>query len=161
MIGAAAIAGGVILVVMLRSGGEGAARRERDASPVFNQMARRASKPSTKPGSDQAGKQPGRPAPSISDQTFRQLDAILADAKTHYNEGVRRRREGDNRGARAAQAKAKIKLDEWEELIQQQLNWQEEADMEDWAQPAEYTILTRKYATFARLQKSVRMGGGK
>ena len=46
-------------------------------------------------------------------------------------------------------------------LRTKQLLWQEEAQMEGWAQPAEYITLEREYGAAMNLTKKIRMGGGK
>lgn len=164
MVGAAAIAIVVVLVIMMRGTGAGAEDGDApaDARPAVSEGSTPlVAQPASTGGSAKAGKTPSRPAPALSHETLDQLDEILGRAKTHYNAGVMARNAGNNREARAEQAKAKAALDEWENLVSEQLRWQEEAEMEDWAQPAEYDILTRKYPSFSKLQKSVRMGGGK
>lgn len=163
MVGAAAIAIVIILVVMMRNPGKDENENSDVQKPAVTQPDGNKTSPDSSPpkGRPRTGGTPDRAAPALTNETFTRLDEILADAKKHYNEGVTRRNAGDNTGAREAQAKAKTLLDQWENLIRGALDWQEEADMDDWAQPAEYEILTRKYTSFSSLQKMVRMGGGK
>jgi len=164
MVGAAAIAVVIVLVIMMRSGDdESTTDKGRDTTTETPDTTtpRSVTPANASSGSAKAGKTPATPAPALTHETLGKLDELFAQAKKHYNVGVTKRRAGDNRGARAAQAEAKILLEQWEELIRPQLLWQEEADMEDWAQPAEYGLLTRKYAPFSSLQNMVRKGGGK
>lgn len=162
MVGAAAIAIVIVLVIMMRGDGEGDTNESTDQpTPAVSDKTTPRSVAPASFSSAKAGKTPTRPAPALTHETLSRLDEILAEAKTHYNEGVTKRLAGDNSGARAAQAKAKVLLEQWESLIEPQLRWQEEAEMEEWAQPAEYDLLTRKYAPFSRLQNMVRKGGGK
>ncbi len=167
MVGGGAIAIVILLVLMTGGGGEnadasgktGSGSQNADSSQNAKSPARPARTPAS--GTAKAGKTPDRPAPALSHDTLDKLDDLLAEAKTFYNEGVRARNATEHQKAREAQSKAKAKLDAWEKLVEPQLRWQEEAEMEDWAQPAEYDLLTRRYPTFSKLQKMVRMGGGK
>ena len=165
MVGGGAIAIVILLVLMTGGGGDDAdASGKQDtgsdnASQSTNAPARPARTPAS--GTARSGKTPDRPAPALSHETLDKIDNLLDEAKAFYNEGVKARNAGEHMKARDAQSKAKAKLDEWEELVEPQLRWQEEAEMEDWAQPAEYDLLTRRYPAFSKLQKMVRMGGGK
>ncbi|MCA8974466.1 MAG: hypothetical protein KDC98_07075 [Planctomycetes bacterium] len=160
MIGAGAIAIVIILVVMMRGGGDEKADTPAVAPPAASPAGGASSAP-VQVGTPKAGKKPDRPAPELTQETLSKLDQLLAEAKTHYNEGVKKRTAGDNSGAREAQAKAKTLLDEWQALVATQLRWQEEAEMEGWEQPGTYDLLSRRYPKFSSLEKSVRMGGGK
>jgi hypothetical protein len=163
MVGAAAIAIVVVLVIMMRGGGEedGKKGAADDTKPAASEKSATPVAISVGTGKAKAGGTPKRPAPALSTETLGKLDQLLAEAKTHYNDGVTKRTDGDNAGAREAQAKAKEVLEQWENLVKPQLQWQEEAEMEEWAQPAEYDLLTSKYAPFSSLQNMVRKGGGK
>ncbi|MCR9244504.1 MAG: hypothetical protein NXI31_05690 [bacterium] len=165
MVGGAAVA--IVVLVLLLSGGgsddddNGGSGDQNGAAAPAAAPEQPKRTPSVGTGNARAGKTPERPAPALSHETLNKLDELLAEAKTFYNEGVKARNDGQNTKAREAQAKAKQKLDAWEKLVEAQLEWQEEAEMGDWAQPAEYDLLTRRYPKFSKLQKSVRMGGGK
>ena len=159
MIGAIAVVVVIVLVVMMKGGGDKKEEPKKDPAPV-------AAAPAPVPaagtaGTAKAGKTPGRPAPALTQETLGKLDELMAKAKAAYNEGSTKRTAGDNDGARAKQAEAKVHLDQWKELVAAQLVWQEEAQMGDWAQPAEYPTLEKKFGPFATLEKTVRMGGGK
>jgi hypothetical protein len=51
-------------------------------------------------------------------------------------------------------------LGEWESLVDAALRWQEEAQLGEWAQPAEYVTLEQMAGDYSSLLKKVRMGGG-
>ncbi len=108
-----------------------------------------------------AGKTPGRPAPPLTQATLTKITELLAEAKAISNEGIKLTKSGNNPEGSAKQSEAKVKIDQLKALIEEQSLWQEEADMGDWAQPAEYITLARIYATISRTQKTIRMNGGK
>jgi hypothetical protein len=107
-----------------------------------------------------AGKTPSKPAPGLTQDTLTKVRDLLDEAKKLSNEGVTARNGGDNQKARDLQSAAKDKLEALQKLIQAPLLWQEEAQMGDWAQPAEYVTLENLYAEVGKLEKRVRMGGG-
>jgi len=158
-IGAIAIVVVVVIVVMMNGGGKDDAAK--DPAPVAAAPAPSPAPAPVPTGSAKAGKTPARPAPALTQETLGKLDELFGKAKAAYNEGSTLRTAGDNAGARSKQAEAKALLDRWKQLVEAQLLWQEEAQMEEWAQPAEYAALERIYGPFAKLEKSVRMGGGK
>jgi hypothetical protein len=107
-----------------------------------------------------AGKTPSKAAPSLTQDTLTKVRDLLDEAKKLSNEGVTARNAGDNQKARDLQSAAKDKLETLQKMIQAPLLWQEEAQMGDWAQPAEYVTLENLYAEVGKLEKRVRMGGG-
>ena len=107
-----------------------------------------------------AGKTPSKPAPGLTQDTLTKVRDLLEEAKKLSNEGVSARTAGDNQMAREKQSAAKDKLETLQKMIQAPLLWQEEAQMGDWAQPAEYVTLENLYAEVGKLEKRVRMGGG-
>lgn len=107
-----------------------------------------------------AGKTPGKPAPSLTSDTLQQARTLLDAAKSSCNEGVKARTAGDNSKARELQSAAKAKIDEMQRLLKPALDWQEEAQLDDWAQPAEYVTLERFYVEVAKVEKMIRMNGG-
>ncbi|MCA8953461.1 MAG: hypothetical protein KDE27_28370 [Planctomycetes bacterium] len=162
MIGAAAVAIVVVIFLIMPGGGDDSGKTSGgDSKPAVADKSTPLQAQPASAGTAKTGKTPARPAPPLSQETLTKLDELLAAAKVHYNAGVTARNAGNNAEARAEQAKAKEQLDQWEQLVEAQLRWQEEAEMEEWAQPAEYDLLTRRYPQFSKLQKSVRMGGGK
>lgn len=108
-----------------------------------------------------AGKTPDRPAPTLTRDMLQKANVMVDAAKALNNEGTRLRNSGDNRGARAKQSEAKRKLDEAIKFLEAPSAWQEEADLEGWAMPAEYVTLGNLYVRIAKYQKRIRMGGGK
>lgn len=112
-------------------------------------------------GSSRVGKAPGRPAPTLTVEMLKRANALVDEAKTLNNEGTKLRNAGENRAARAKQSEAKRKIDAAILAIEAPSAWQEEADLEGWAMPAEYVALEKLFARIAKLQKRIRMGGGK
>jgi hypothetical protein len=111
--------------------------------------------------SAKAGKTPAKPAPALSADTLAQVVTLYNQMGTHYNAGVTARTAGDNAKAREHQGKAVDVLQQIDKLLEAPLLWQEEAEMEGWAQPAEYVQMAKEYGKVMSLAKSVRMGGGK
>jgi hypothetical protein len=107
-----------------------------------------------------AGKTPARPAPTLLAATLGQARALLQEAKDLRNEGVNLRKAGNNEAARDKQSAAKVKIDAIKDLVDAPLLWQEEAELEGWAQPPEYVTLANFYGEVSKIEKDVRMGGG-
>jgi hypothetical protein len=163
LIGAAVVVV-VVLVLVFQSGGSGKAnagesQQSNSAAPVASPAV-----PKAEPvqlGSAKAGKVPTTPAPPLTQQTLQELSDLLQQVKTLRNEAVTARTgSSDTQLARAKMGAAKTLLDQWKQKVEAPLLWQESAQMEDWAQPAEYTALERLYATFQRYDNEVRKGGG-
>jgi hypothetical protein len=132
-------------------------------APTAKPAAQPAAQPAAAPvsSSAKAGKTPAKPAPALSADMIAQVRTLESQMKAHYNDGANARKTGDNSGAREHQAKAKDCLEKIDALIADQLLWQEEAEMEGWAQPAEYVEMAKVYGSVSTLAKMVRMGGGK
>jgi hypothetical protein len=112
-------------------------------------------------GGAKAGKTPEQPAPPLTLATLQELQDLLTRIKTLRNEAVTARTgSSDVQKARASMGEAKQLLEQWEAKVAAPLGWQEQAQLENWAQPAEYVTLESLYATYARLDNEVRKGGG-
>ncbi len=165
MIVAGAVALLVVVVLVLQNGGSQPASAGQAGAttgttspppavpkPVAEAVTMRAAK---------AGKAPGTPAPALTAATLQELNDLLAKIKALRNESVTARTgSADNQTARAKMGEAKKLCERWISKVQVPLQWQEQAQMEDWAQPAEYTTLEQLYATYQRLDNEVRKGGG-
>ena len=155
---------GVLLIANL--GGSGGGADDGDAatppagSPPAAQQPQAPSAPKIQIGSAKAGKTPARPAPPLPEATLQRGAELLAEAKALSNEGVKARAAGDNQRAREQQSLAKDKIDEILKMLEAPALWQEEADMNDWAQPAEYVALQRLYGEISTLRNRVRKSGG-
>jgi hypothetical protein len=163
-IGVAIAASLIVVFVLNGSGGSGGADKAKPAAnapanPAPKAAPAAASTPVALAGA-KAGKVAKKPAPALTQDTLTKVRDLLEEAKKLSNEGVTARNGGDNMAARDKQSAAKDKLDELQKLVQAPLTWQEEAQMEDWAQPAEYVTLENLYAEVGKLLKRVRMGGG-
>lgn len=151
----------VLLIVMNRGSGDSGAGNGAPANATPAPAAKPA--PTATPvqlANAKAGKTPGKPAPSLTSDTLQQARTLLEAAKTSCNEGVKARTAGDNSKARELQSAAKTKIDEMQRLLKPALDWQEEAQLDDWAQPAEYVTLERFYVEVAKVEKMIRMNGG-
>jgi hypothetical protein len=153
----------IAVFVMMSDGGSKAAADDTRKPSQANPVSAPAAVPSAPPvtSTARAGKTPAEPPPVLSAATLGQARELEAKMKSYYNEGVNARTSGDNAMARDKQALAKQTYDEIEKLLQPALLWQEKADLNDWAQPAEFVELARFYNGVAALNKRVRMGGGK
>ncbi|MGC6487802.1 MAG: hypothetical protein ACON4Z_09175 [Planctomycetota bacterium] len=154
----------IVALVLMSSGSGGDAEPDQGArQPQRSQPAAPAAATPTdlKMASASAGKPPGRPAPTLTREMLQKANVMVDAAKALNNEGTRLRNAGDNRGARSKQSEAKRKLDEAIEFLAAPSAWQEEADLEGWAMPAEYVTLGNLYVRIAKYQKRIRMGGGK
>lgn len=156
----------VVVLVMMNSGG-GKSNAAAPSSPPASAAgtgggSSAAATPSALTlASAKAGKAPARPAPTLTREMIETVRARTAEASALYNEGVKARTAGDNAAARDKQAAAKAALDQINTQLADQLLWQEEAQLENWAQPAEYVTLEREYGKAMSLTKKIRMGGGK
>jgi hypothetical protein len=153
-----------LVIFLLTSGGGGGGGGEDESNDQSNRQPPQQSQPPTPSAnmsSAQGGKAPGRPAPPLSQETLSKVRQLLAEAKTMSDDGIRLRKSGDNKGCRAKQSAAKVKIDQIKSMIETQSLWQEEAEMGDWAQPAEYVTLARIYVKIGTTEKTIRMQGGK
>lgn len=158
MFGGIGVAVVVILIVVMSRGGTKKEPADTPPPPAAATPAPPRAPASTE--SARAGKPPAKPAPALSPETLQQARDLLAQAKTLCNEGVQARTAGNNQEARDKQSAAKAKVDALKKLVGTQALWQEEAQMSDWAQPAEYVALEKLYGEVSKLEKQIRMGGG-
>ena len=150
----------VLLVVMNQGGGNKAATPAPKPAAPAAKPAHVPAPTAVAPGAAKAGKTPGRPAPPLTQDVMQKAAGLIDEAKVLFNDGVKLRTAGDNTGARAKQSSAKDKLDEAKAMLALPLRWQEEADLDDWAMPAEYAALGKLYGDLSSLEKKVRMSGG-
>jgi hypothetical protein len=149
-------------VVLTRGGDKPAEKGAAPPPPVVQPAA--APKPvvsNLQLSAAKAGKTPTTKPPELTAATLQELDALLLRIKTLRNESVTARAgSSDNQTARAKMGEAYKLCEEWQQKIDAPLRWQENAQMEDWAQPAEYVTLEKMFATFQKLNNEVRKGGG-
>ncbi|MGE3173261.1 MAG: hypothetical protein AB7O97_11605 [Planctomycetota bacterium] len=164
LIGAGVVVVLVLVLIMQSGGGDKANAGEstpRQAEPAAKQPAPSVTGEKVQLGAAKPGKTPTKPAPALTQDTLQELSDLLQQIKALRNEAVTARTgNADNQLARSKMGEAKELLDRWEQMIEPQLRWQEEAQMGDWAQPAEYLTLERLYASFQRFNNEVRKGGG-
>lgn len=111
-------------------------------------------------GSAKAGKTPLRAAPPLSQETLGKLSQLEAQATELFNESVNLRNGGDAMKAREAAGRAKDVLDQWNRLVEPNLLWQEDAQLGEWSQPAEYIQLEKLFGAYQTLNNKVRKQGG-
>lgn len=151
----------IVLVVMSQSGGKGG------STPATNNPSAASGKQPHVPaatsvpsGTAKAGKTPTTPPPTLTQDTLQKAASLLDEAKALCNDGVRLRNSGDQPAASAKQSEAKVKIDAIKSMLAAPLRWQEDADLEGWAMPKEYTALGKFYGEVSSLEKRVRMSGG-
>lgn len=151
----------IVLVVMSQSGGNGGTTPAADKPAAANGKQPHVPAASSVPtGTAKAGKTPTTPPPPLTQDTLQKAVSLLDEAKALNSDGVRLRTAGDNMGARSKQSEAKVKIDAIKGLLAAPLRWQEEADLEGWAMPAEYTALGKFYGEVSSLENKVRKSGG-
>ncbi len=153
----------VWLLLVFADGGIGGVEVEVEVLPAAPKVAAPAPhvpRTDLEMSSARRGKAPDRPSPTLTQKMLQAAAAHIQAAKELNNEGVKLRNAGDNRGARAKQSEAKGKIDEAVQVLEAPAAWQEEADLEGWAMPAEYVTLSKLFGQIAKLEKRIRMSGG-
>lgn len=152
------------LIVVFMSSSKGDKAKDKPADPAPAAAAPKAphvpAPTSLQLGSAKQGKTPGRAAPALTAEMLGKAMALLDEAKTLSNDGVKARTAGDNEGARQKQSAAGDKIEAAKASLKEQAAWQEEADLSDWAQPAEYVSLANLWTQLTTLEKKARMSGG-
>lgn len=163
VIGISVVVAGAIAFFAL-SGGSKAPASSKQPAPVAAPTQQPAAAPSvsTLPiAAPKQGKAPTTPPPPLTQATLQDLSSLLDKVKALRNEAVTARTgSSDTAKAKAKMNEAHKLLLQWEEMVSAPLRWQEMAQMEEWAQPAEYMTLERLFGTFGRLNNEVRKGGG-
>lgn len=163
IVGGAVLVVVVLVVVLSRGGAAPANAAGPGAAPVATPppaVATPAAEPvQMRPA--KAGKAPATPAPALTAAVLQELSDLLARIKALRNEAVTARTgNADVATARAKMGEAKTLCEQWLAKIAAPLQWQEQAQMDDWAQPAEYATLESLYATYSKLENEIRKGGG-
>ncbi len=159
VVGAIAV---VVLLLVMSGGGSNkpAASGSSTSTPAAAPAASPTAVVSVPAGSAKAGKTPDRPAPALTQDTLGKLAQLQAQATELFNESVNLRNGGDNMKAREAAGRAKDVLDQWNQLVEPNLLWQEEAQLGEWSQPAEYIQLEKLFGAYQTLNNKVRKQGG-
>ena len=164
MIGIGVVAAAAIGFFALSGGSKKPATTQQPSTPASTPAATPAPTPASSPlqlQSAKQGKTPKEPAPALTQATLQELSSLLDKVTTLRNESVTARAgSSDNQPARAKMSEAYDLLQQWQQKVDAPLRWQESAQMDDWAQPAEYVTLEKLYAKFQRLNNEVRRGGG-
>jgi hypothetical protein len=157
--GAGVVVVGLLVILLSNGGNQKPAAEVPSGKPAVAGSPTPASSPAARETA-RSGKTPGKPAPALTEAMLQQARGLLAEAKALCNEGVAARTAGDNQGARSKQSLAKDQRDQIKGLLAAPALWQEEAQLGDWAQPAEYVALEKLYNEVSKLEKQVRMSGG-
>lgn len=162
VLGGIGVAVVVVVLIMMGGGDKGPGKSGGSTPTPVAAKPDPTPKPAATPvsSSAKAGKTPTKPAPVLTADTLQKARDLETKMKGFYNEGSVARTAGDNAKAREKQALAKGVLEEIDKLLETPLLWQEEAEMGDWAQPAEYIELAKVHGSIMKLAKMVRMGGG-
>lgn len=160
VIGGVGLAVVVVLLVVMNSGGGTNPTPANTPNPAPKAAAPAPAPNPVQLAAAKAGKTPSKPAPALTGEMLQQARALIDAATDSCNQGIKARSAGDNHKARELQSVAKAKLDELKKVLAKPLLWQEEAQFEDWAQPAEYMTLEKLFGEYAKLEKKVRMNGG-
>lgn len=158
-IGVVLAAGAVF--VLSRGGNDAKAGAQKPPSATPAKAPEPAPKAPIQLAGAKAGKTPSTPAPALTQATLQELEAMLLQVKTLRNDSVTARQgSGDNQTARAKMSEAYKILEQWHQKVEAPLRWQESAQLENWAQPAEYVTLEQMYTSYQKLNNEVRKGGG-
>jgi hypothetical protein len=151
----------VILIVVMSGGGDKEKANAGTAPAAVTPAA--APTPAPAPAvaeGAKAGKPPEKPAPPLSAETLQKARELLAAATALSNEGTKARTAGNNEEARTKQSAASDKVEALKAMTKVNWDWQEHAEMGDWALPAEYVALGNLYTSVSKLENQIRKGGG-
>ncbi|MFT4842737.1 MAG: hypothetical protein ACI8UD_003398 [Planctomycetota bacterium] len=153
----------ILILVMVNSGGGGDETNDADGTAPAKQPANQPEQsPSNVPvSSGSAGKTPDRAAPLLTQATLGKMQDLLIEATAISDAGMKMLGQGENMASRRKQSEAKVKVDQIKNLIEEQSGWFEEADMGGWSIPSEYVTMNNIYAKVSKLEKRIRMQGGK
>lgn len=153
----------IIILVANSGGGGGDEEGGNDDNQQTQQPAKQPepAKVNVPAGTAKAGATPDRPAPPLTQDLLGKVTELYQQARALSDEGIKLTKSGEREQGVAKQMAAKVKIDQLKAMIDDQLTWQEEAEMGDWQQPAAYGSLTRLYAKISKTQKTIRMNGGK
>ena len=162
MLGGAGVLVLIVILVLSNKGG-GDDTNDSGSNPSATQPEKQSAAPSPElsMASAKSGKTPDRPAPALTQDTLNKMNELYAEAKAISDEGMKLLGQGNNMDSRTKQSEAKVKVDQIKSLIEAPSSWYEEADFGGWAIPAEYETMNKIYGKVSRLEKTIRMNGGK
>ncbi|GEM_PF-2507336 len=111
--------------------------------------------PSPARGPGTPGKPPARPAPAIDSSLLADCEADYRKAKEAWNVALRHKGEPDQKVFNAKVREAREHLDRLFGRIRPQLDWEEEASLEEWAVPAPIVDLMRRYTRWNKLMTRI------
>ncbi|MGK0154125.1 MAG: hypothetical protein ACI9SE_001076 [Neolewinella sp.] len=149
----------ILILVMVNSGGGGDETNDAGGTAPAKQPEQLPSNVPVSSGS--AGKTPDRAAPLLTQATLGKMQDLLIEATAISDAGMKMLGKGENMASRRKQSEAKVKVDQIKDLIEEQSGWFEEADMGGWSIPSEYVTMNNIYAKLSKLEKRIRMQGGK
>lgn len=143
-------------------GGEAEAGAKDDAGAAVSSSSSSSRSSSTPASSSRpsGGKNaPSRSAPAFPTSMQAAVKERLAEAKQLYNDAIRAQRAGEQSTFKEKGRACQKCLSEIKDSLSEQLAWQEEAVMEGWAQPADYSVLEALWGKISKLDKQARMIG--
>lgn len=157
----------IIVLVLVSSNSGGGGKDSAGDNTNVQQPAKQAAQPKAAPSSvslssAKGGSAPKEPAPPLTKEMLDQVNGMLAEAKALFDEGYKMRQLDQKVSeANAKLDQAAAKMEEISKFLETPLAWQEKAEMDDWAQPAEYVTLGQMYKKISTLENKIRKLGGK
>jgi hypothetical protein len=151
----------VVLIFALATGGGGSGT-EAAESPRGDATGVEPSVPASAPaagltgGTPREGETPERSAPPIQEADLARAQQHYENAKQKWNEGQRARSSGDHETYVTATKEAFEEMEKQRDALRPYTDWYEEADLGDWAMPAEYGALQRRLDTYDRLYQRIK-----
>lgn len=157
------LAGAIIVLVAayvgFNSGGGGdptpPAEQPKAAQPAAKQEAPKP-KPVVEAGSAKAGKPPKRPAPAIDERVYEKTDAWYDQARKLFEDGQKLRDKGDSNAFQKKMHEAWDIMEQIPPALDSYTTWEEEANMGNWAVPAEYDALRKRLARYDELRMKLK-----
>lgn len=160
MIGGIAAGVAVLAALFFAFGGTGGNNKK--TTDPSNTPANKSSEPSKAAapkldgGKAKAGKTPDRPAPAIDADKMAKAEKLFEEATAEWNEAQKQRKAGRPKTEwKPNLDRAWDKLEEQRALLEDYSDWYEEADLGDWAIPAEYEALTKRQHVWGKVRQSI------
>jgi hypothetical protein len=158
------VAGAIIVLVAayiaFTSGGGGgestaAANQTKPPAPVVKQEAPKP-KSTAELGTAKAGKTPKRPAPAIDTKVYEKTDGWYDQSRKLFEDGQKLRDKGDSAAFQKKMHEAWDLMELIGPALETYTTWEEEANMADWAVPAEYDALRKRLARYDELRMKLK-----
>ena len=155
----AALALGGVALYFAFSGGSGSETSQPEKQAPVQPTKVEPEKPKNQPieaGRSKAGKPPKRPAPALDVAVFQKTDAWYREADTKYTEGQVAKNKSDSTTYQKRVNESFKLIEKIDKELETYMTWQEEADFEGWAMPAEYDVLLRKLGSYSQLKVNLK-----